>query len=154
MRWVLPAVLALAFVLLLSACGQRNVKMINGDTFVAEAEAMGFTVTDLMTDQYSDEYYALYEASSDDVYIQYFYAKDDMMATYLYNDDYEVTIGKLTDQDIKSEETSYMFTRLTVSFAADGRYVVVVRSGGTYMYLECTAQARPTVDKFLENISY
>ena len=150
------ALFAVAAVMLLAlcSCSMKNVKMIDGDTFKEQAENMGYTVTDMMTSDYEKDYYALYEASTDDVYIQYFYAKDDTMATHLYNNDYSAVTEKLEEDDITDEATNYMYTRLTVNVAADGRYIVVVRSGGTYMYIECTAEARVNVDKFLENISY
>ena len=151
---ITAVIVLLISTMLLCSCGIKNVKMIDGETFVSRAEDMGFAVTDLMTEDYEDDYYALYEATSDEIYIQYFYAKDDNMAIHLYNNDYADVTEKLTDSDITDESASYMYARLTVNVAEDGRYIVVVRSGGTYMYIECTAQARVTVDKFLENIGY
>ena len=145
---------ALVMIAALCSCGMKNVKMIDGDTFAQKAESMGFALSDLMTEDYEKDYYALYEATTEDIYIQYFYAKDDNVAIHLYNNDYEAVTKKLTDSDITDESASYMYARLTVNVAEDGRYIVVVRSGGTYMYIESTAQARVTVDKFLENISY
>lgn len=154
MTKLIALTMALVMIVMLCSCGMKNVKMIDGDTFAEQAENMGFAISNLMTEDYEKDYYALYEATTEDIYIQYFYAKDDNMSIHLYNNDYVAVIEKLTDEDITDESASYMYSRLTVNVAEDGRYIIVVRSGGTYMYIESTAQARVTVDKFLENISY
>ena len=131
-----------------------NTRMITGETFVEEAERIGLTVTDLMTEEYEDDYYNLYEATGDQIYVQYFYARDDMVANYLYTNDYNALQEKIPDSGANvNETTNSTFTKLAVTFP-DGVRAVVVRSGGTYMYLESTAQGRAQLDEFLENISY
>ena len=148
--------MALAALLsLLAGCAlPPNTRMITGETFIAEAEKFGFTVTDLLTEEYEEAYYNMYEAENDQIYIQYFYAKDDMTANYLYTNDYNALKAKIPETGANvNETTNSAFAKLAVTFE-DGLRVVVVRSGGTYMYLEGSAQGRAQLDEFLETISY
>ena len=145
----------LAMLLMFAGCakGIPNTKMINGETFVREIEASGLEVTDMLTDEYKDDYYNMYQAESDQMYVQYFYAKDEMTANYLYNNDYNDLSEKITDDCKVDEIMNSTFTKLAVTFS-DGRCVVVVRSGCTFMYLESTPEGRSVLELFLERISY
>lgn len=146
----------IAFALVLSLCGCRsfpNTRMINGDTFVSEAEQFNLEVTDMMTEEHEGNFYDLYEADSEQLYIQYFYAKDEMVANYLYTNDYNALREKIVDGCSEEEFTNSSFTKLAVTFP-EGERIVVVRSGSTYMYLEATASGRASLDLFLEEISY
>ena len=153
-RHITAAIILLALVLGLCGCkAVPNTKMINGETFVSEAEQFGLEVTDMMTGEYEDDFYNLYQADSEQLHIQFFYAKDEMVANYLYTNDYNTLREKIVDGCSEEEFTNSTFTKLAVTFP-EGERTVVVRSGCTYMYLEATASGRAVLDLFLEEISY
>lgn len=150
----LVAMLALALCFVLTSCSiGPNTKMILGETFVEEAESAGFTVSDMMTEEYEEDYYNLYEAVTEEIYIQYFFAKDEMVANYLYTNDYNKFIEMKGDNVNAEETTTSNFTKIALTME-DGRRIVAVRSGGTYMYLEASATGRASLDNFLDKISY
>jgi arginyl-tRNA synthetase len=152
LRRVVSALLALCLIAALSGC-EGNKKMINGETFVREAQAAGFTVTDMMTSEQEKDFYDLYTAENDDVYIQFFYAKDNNVANELYLNDLNDVRPTITGDCLEDETTTADFTKLEVTYP-DGSYCVVVRSGGTYMYIAATPAGRIPIVKFLEAISY
>lgn len=154
MRRLTVPVCMIAVLLMMSACTRmKNVKMIDGDTFVREAQAMGFTVEDRMTDAYLGDFYSLLEAAGEGVYIQFFHAKDDTTANYLYSDEYAIVTASLAGEDLTDEVSDYQYSRLTVTHVG-GQYVAIIRSGGTYMYLEATPVGRAAAETFLRAISY